>query len=281
MRTSRAENPTVTGHEKRSLGRPDADAREDRNGEDDRLRRIRVLLADATADFRAEFAAALLSRGRYEVVGEANTPRDAIALAHALQPDVVIVDLDLPRLAGSDLISRLRSEVAGARIVVSTRSGRPSAGGPPSAGDPSAWSSEVARLLNLVEDSAAERLPAVSIDLPNEPDSVARSRRFVESWCRAWGEREVVDPAVLVASELVTNAITHGGGIYELRLRLTRGSLRVEVVDDGEGSPEIRRASDSDEGGRGLQIVSLTSRAWGVDDGDDGTKVIWAELATQ
>ena len=235
-----------------------------------------VLIVDGVAEFRAALRRALGSHGGYSVVGEASDAAGALELARDLQPEVVIVDLDLPRLAGTDLISRLRSDVGGCRVVVSSRSGRMR----PPGGNDERTRADIIRLIGILDDLTFERFPTVVIDLPNEPESVARSRRFVESWCRAWDAPEVLDRALLVVSELVTNAITHGGGICELRLRLADDALRIEVVDDGSGSPEIARTSHTDEGGRGLRIVTLTTRAWGVADGDGKTKVIWAEIPT-
>jgi CheY-like chemotaxis protein/anti-sigma regulatory factor (Ser/Thr protein kinase) len=234
-----------------------------------------VLLVDAAAEFRSALARALTAHGQYIVVGEASSPAEAIDLAGGLQPDIVIVDLDLPRLAGSDLIARLRGEVEGTHLVISSRLGGDAARSSPGS---RRRRDEIELLVGLLDQLSSQGLPTVVIDLPNEAASVARARRFVESWCHAWAAISVIDAALLVVSELVTNAITHGGGIYELRLRLNPDALRIEVVDDGKGSPEIPIASDTDEGGRGLRIVTLTTRAWGVEDGDEGTKVIWAEL---
>ena len=229
-----------------------------------------VLLVDALATFRSAVAAALGERGEYVVVGEADSTVQAIEVAHRLHPDVVVVDLDLLTLAGSDLIGHLRSDVGGTRIVVFSQREQMGLDDPIDAA--------TTRLIGLLDQLSAEGLQTVVVDLPSEPESVARARRFVESWCHAWSAEAAIDPASLVVSELVTNAITHGGGICALRLRRDKDALRIEVVDRGDGSPEIVVASDTAEGGRGLRIVTLTSSAWGVDDGAEGTKVVWAEL---
>jgi anti-sigma regulatory factor (Ser/Thr protein kinase) len=183
---------------------------------------------------------------------------------------VVVVDLDLLALAGSDLIAHLRADVSGTRVVVFSPPARRSRG--------DAVEDGISRLLALLAQPSAEGEQTVVIDLPSEPESVARARRFIEAWCHAWATYPVIDPALLIVSELVTNAITHGGGLHALRLRRDDDSLRIEVVDNGEGSPEVAELSDTAEGGRGLRIIALTARAWGVEDHEHGTKVVWAEL---
>jgi CheY-like chemotaxis protein len=230
-----------------------------------------VLLVDAAAPFRRAVAAALREGGEYVVVGEADSTVDAIESARTLHPDVVVVDLDLLALAGSDLIGHLRADAGGTHIVVFSQPAQVRVDNP--------IETSVARLIGLLDQHAVEGLQTVVVDLPNEPESVARARRFVESTCHSWAAHDAIDPALLVVSELVTNAITHGGGICALRLRHNKDALRIEVVDRGDGSPEIAAASDTAEGGRGLRIVTLTARAWGVDDGAEGTKVVWAELS--
>jgi CheY-like chemotaxis protein len=230
-----------------------------------------VLVVDAVAAFREALSEALRYHGGYAVLGDAASAPDAIRMARTIRPGIVIVDLDLPLLAGSDLVERLRDAAPGVQIVISSRAERSSVevGSEPEA---------IARLLDLLDELGAEGLPTVVIDLPNEPASVARSRRFVESWCDAWGEPQVIEAALLVVSELVTNAITHGGGICELRLRRNPDALRIEVVDAGNGSPSITDPDEVDEGGRGLRIVTFTCRAWGVEDDLSDRKVVWAEL---
>ena len=86
----------------------------------------------------------------------------------------------------------------------------------------------------------------------------------------------------LIVSELVTNAVLHGGCGSEapVRLRIDRrpSSVRMEVVDEGEGfTPVPRVAADRGERGRGLLIVERLAQRWGVDTGRGTT--VWAELA--
>ncbi|MFG2626993.1 SpoIIE family protein phosphatase [Streptomyces sp. NPDC048473] len=113
--------------------------------------------------------------------------------------------------------------------------------------------------------------------LPPEPRSVGRARELARGQLLAWDLEELVDTTELLVSELVTNALRYGEG--EIRLRLLRDrTLVCEVWDAGLVQPRRRRARDTDEGGRGLQLVGLLSVAWGSRRTPRG-KTVWFELA--
>ncbi|WP_155057823.1 SpoIIE family protein phosphatase [Streptomyces blattellae] len=108
-------------------------------------------------------------------------------------------------------------------------------------------------------------LPADSVGdwtLPREPRSVGRAREYARGQLLSWDLEPLVDTAELLVSELVTNALRYGEGEIRLRLLLDR-TLVCEVWDSGLVQPRRRRARDTDEGGRGLQLVGLLSAAWG------------------
>ncbi|MEV6211046.1 SpoIIE family protein phosphatase [Kitasatospora sp. NPDC051914] len=125
-----------------------------------------------------------------------------------------------------------------------------------------------------------QALPADSVGdwkLPSEPTSVGRARERSCDWLINRGLDELVDTTELLVSELVTNALRHGRG--EIRLRLMRDRTVVcEVWDDGYAQPRQRRAQETDEGGRGLQLVSLLAERWGSRRTPNG-KIVWFELA--
>jgi signal transduction histidine kinase len=77
---------------------------------------VRVVLADDTPDIRA-LLRLLLVRAGYDVVGEAGTGAEAVALAQEHQPDVVIVDLAMPVMDGLEAIALIRVEAPDAKIV--------------------------------------------------------------------------------------------------------------------------------------------------------------------
>ncbi|MCX4964569.1 PAS domain-containing SpoIIE family protein phosphatase/ATP-binding protein [Streptomyces sp. NBC_00654] len=112
--------------------------------------------------------------------------------------------------------------------------------------------------------------------LPPEPRSVGRARELARSQLLAWDLDDLVDTTELLVSELVTNALRYGEG--EIRVRLLRDrTLVCEVWDAGLVQPRRRRARDTDEGGRGLQLVGLLSAAWGSRRTPRG-KTVWFEL---
>lgn len=123
-------------------------------------------------------------------------------------------------------------------------------------------------------------LPAEAVGdwtLPREPRSVGRARELARTQLLAWDLDDLVDTTELLVSELVTNALRYGEG--EIRLRLLRDrTLVCEVWDAGLVQPRRRRARDTDEGGRGLQLVGLLSAAWGSRRTPRG-KTVWFELA--
>ncbi|MEU9153715.1 SpoIIE family protein phosphatase [Streptomyces sp. NPDC048417] len=122
-------------------------------------------------------------------------------------------------------------------------------------------------------------LPAESVGdwtLPREPRSVGRAREYARAQLVSWDLEPLVDTTELLVSELVTNALRYGEGEIRLRLLLDR-TLVCEVWDSGLVQPRRRRARDTDEGGRGLQLVGLLSAAWGSRRTPRG-KTVWFEL---
>jgi two-component sensor histidine kinase len=88
----------------------------------------------------------------------------------------------------------------------------------------------------------------------------------------------VLERAVLVANELVTNAVVHARTDLRLGVELRGDWLHIAVRD---GSPRLLRTVSFDpeaEDGRGLRLVELLARAWGVHPHPDGGKVVWCTL---
>ncbi|MFF9114673.1 SpoIIE family protein phosphatase [Streptomyces massasporeus] len=128
----------------------------------------------------------------------------------------------------------------------------------------------MARVQGLPTDSVGDWT------LPREPRSVGRAREYARAQLLAWDMEPLVDTTELLVSELVTNALRYGEGEIRLRILLDR-TLVCEVWDSGLVQPRRRRARDTDEGGRGLQLVGLLSAAWGSRRTPRG-KTVWFEL---
>ncbi|WP_413759385.1 ATP-binding protein [Streptomyces sp. MMBL 11-3] len=115
------------------------------------------------------------------------------------------------------------------------------------------------------------------------PASVGLARRNVRELLSTWGtDPEAADNAVLVTSELVTNALTHTASKWIVcRLRTDGYRLHLEVEDQNRGLaiPAQRTAGPDDQGGRGLLLVGTLSSDWGVRDTAHGSgRVVWAVL---
>jgi serine phosphatase RsbU (regulator of sigma subunit)/anti-sigma regulatory factor (Ser/Thr protein kinase) len=128
----------------------------------------------------------------------------------------------------------------------------------------------VARLRRIPKDRY------VSWTLSAELTSARRARSLIRRPLRRWGLAELLPLAELLVSELVTNAVRYAQGKIGLRLVL-EGGLVCEVTDDSAALPRLRHADDSDERGRGLQVVSQLAQRWGARRAASG-KVVWCEL---
>jgi anti-sigma regulatory factor (Ser/Thr protein kinase) len=127
-----------------------------------------------------------------------------------------------------------------------------------------------------------------SIKLSVAPASVRSARRWTKGLLAPSCSGDLVDTAVLLVSELVTNAIqaccgaAHAGGPdpgrIELAITRTGARIRIEVADSACRSfPVLARQGADGEGGRGLQVIAMLSLRWGCRAGPGG-KVVWCEL---
>ncbi len=114
--------------------------------------------------------------------------------------------------------------------------------------------------------------------LRSDPQAAAAGRDFVRCTCLLWGLEATLDAALLVISELVTNAVVHARSPVTVRLRLRPDRLLVEVEDEDSQLPVLQQHSDWDAlGGRGLMLVDALAARWGSQPCPFG-KVVWAEL---
>lgn len=137
--------------------------------------------------------------------------------------------------------------------------------------------------------SGGGQAPALDYRAVLAPDAQAASqaRRLLRTVITTWGLRVDADVAVLLASELVTNAVLHadggavphGEGAITMRVRCARGELRVEVHDWSRSlpAPVPPDAGDDAESGRGLMLVVALAAEWGFDR-TPGGKVVYFTL---
>ncbi|GHJ40546.1 SpoIIE family protein phosphatase [Streptomyces sp. TS71-3] len=115
--------------------------------------------------------------------------------------------------------------------------------------------------------------------------SVATARSFVRDTLQGWGLTDIADDAVVLTSELVTNAVVHAGTAAQvLCLRAAEG-VRIEVADR---YPErevplqykpVDMGSPDSEGGRGLQLCAALASKWGVEYSRTH-KQVWFQLTS-
>lgn len=112
-----------------------------------------------------------------------------------------------------------------------------------------------------------------------EVPEIPRSRRFVAEVLERCGQ-DASDAVLLVASELVTNAVRHGDGDVELRIDVDDEGVRLEVLDDGHVKVTAPRSvpSPTAVGGRGLHLVREVSKRWGSGFDPGGRTMVWAEM---
>ena len=120
--------------------------------------------------------------------------------------------------------------------------------------------------------------------LPYAPASVAVARQRLAADLNAAGIfAGAVGDAVLVVSELLSNAIRHArplpGSSVQVAWALDADAVEVAVSDGGAVTrPTPAQATVSSLGGRGLDIVEYLARTWGVRS-DGGGLTVWAVLA--
>lgn len=84
------------------------------------MKKIRILLADDHAVLRSGLRLMINSQADMEVVGEAGNGADTVEMAIKLEPDVLLLDLSMPRMDGLEVLENLRRKAVGAKILVLT-----------------------------------------------------------------------------------------------------------------------------------------------------------------
>jgi serine/threonine-protein kinase RsbW len=118
--------------------------------------------------------------------------------------------------------------------------------------------------------------------LPAESHSVRLARHAARVVLSAWRLAHLEESAVLIVSELVTNAVRHasGTGAVEVDLHATRAWLRIEIQDGDRSWPQLRIPGRFEESGYGFVLVDALASKWGVRETAAG-KAVWAELDTR
>jgi serine/threonine-protein kinase RsbW len=122
----------------------------------------------------------------------------------------------------------------------------------------------------------------LQVTLPNGDGAVRLARQVTRDVLARQRLAYLEDNAVLLVSELVTNAVRHARDTHAIALDLEIGEtwLRIEVQDADPRWPHRRTPGRFDESGFGLVLVDALADTWGVRDTATG-KAVWAELDTR
>jgi anti-sigma regulatory factor (Ser/Thr protein kinase) len=126
-------------------------------------------------------------------------------------------------------------------------------------------------------------IDALDVHLPLDVRAPGAARIVVAERLRDRVAASVLESALLVVSELVTNSVRHGGaseaGVV-VRVGLTEALVRVEVEDRGRAGAVAPRSPDLEGGGGfGLGVVQALSERWGLERIAAGGTRVWAQLA--
>lgn len=112
--------------------------------------------------------------------------------------------------------------------------------------------------------------------LPAEGRSPGAARRVVTEALVAAGLEVMLDDALLLVTELVTNSVVHAGTGVELSVEIGPGSARIEVLDRGGGALPVTTSAPDDhrEGGRGIFLLDALAQEWGTRHFPGG-KAVW------
>jgi anti-sigma regulatory factor (Ser/Thr protein kinase) len=108
--------------------------------------------------------------------------------------------------------------------------------------------------------------------------AVREARLFVRDVLAARPQQTAfITDALLIVSELATNAMMHSGSGFQVSVSAAPHVVRIAVRDASSKRPALRKPDDSVPGGRGLRLVAAMADRWGTDRTNDG-KIVWAEL---
>jgi anti-sigma regulatory factor (Ser/Thr protein kinase) len=120
--------------------------------------------------------------------------------------------------------------------------------------------------------------PATRLTLQMDAQAPSAARRFIQEASCPAHNASVLDDALLLISELVTNAVRYGAPPVTAEIECVgTAGMRVRVTDGSTQEPAPKHADVLDENGRGLELVDLVSAEWGVEQRAPG-KAVWFAL---
>jgi two-component sensor histidine kinase len=111
--------------------------------------------------------------------------------------------------------------------------------------------------------------------LPSAHSSAGEARDRLRGMLPFWADEER-QTAVLLLSEVVTNALRHAPGAMDVSLTEAHGHLFAKVHDDSPSAPMSREGDEF--GGRGMDILDALAHRWGVHQHFHDGKTVWFEM---
>jgi len=249
---------------------------------------VRVVCLDDVSENRLLVRLGLRAAGGFEVVSEGAVDDGALVLVARTRPDVVLLDVS-DGVRGMALAPQLQAAAPGAHLIALVGVDAEDVHGAlvhlgvvgqiAKRTRPTVLGGEIRAMVAMLElvERAVHAVDAVGTELARDPASGRQARLFVDEALQRWGCEELADTVMLLTSELVANAVLHGRSAPEVAVRLRAGNVRIEVHDSDPTIPKRRLVGPDSPSGRGLALVELLSRSWGVEPTVTG-KYIWFEV---
>nr|WP_238419773.1 SpoIIE family protein phosphatase [Streptomyces taklimakanensis] len=114
-------------------------------------------------------------------------------------------------------------------------------------------------------------------DYPPVSDAVPDARRLVADTMHAWDLGHLATDMMLIADEMVANAVRHARTPLRMEVRRTEDRIMLEVTDSSPEEPRLMRSAPQDFGHRGIFLIDAIATRWGTRRVEGG-KVVWAEV---
>jgi anti-sigma regulatory factor (Ser/Thr protein kinase) len=111
------------------------------------------------------------------------------------------------------------------------------------------------------------------------PPAVSYLRTSARSYLETHGASAILDPVLLLLSELATNAVRHGGEPISVSLVVDDDQVHIEVDDESPDLPRLMPLDPYRVGGNGMRLVDALASSWGVRREAGDGKTVWADVS--